>query len=159
MSIRVVTGASSFTAENVHDERAFLCLLYLSNIPASALADEVADVLNYPTFSVAAEVSNAIDVTIQLKIVKGDNISEVRVLEVWLADSVGAWETGTAPSTSVGVQTGVAMNVPTALKRLRVMTNASGVAVIRITETSTGTWYLGAKIQDLVAYSGAITFT
>ncbi len=155
---RVVTGATGFCAEDVHDERAFVCILHQSNLPASVLADDVANVLNYPALSVGLEAANAIDVTIQVKNVKGENVSEVRVLELWLSDTSSGWETATAPDTSMAVQTGVTMDVPTANKRLRVMTNANGQAVIRITETGAATWFMGVKLQDLIAYSTAITF-
>lgn len=155
---RVVTGSSTFEPENVHDERAFACILHNTYIPASALSDDLADLLNYPEFTIAAEVSNYIDVTIQVKNAKGDNVAGVRVLELWLSDTNSGWETATTPDTSVGVQTGVPMDVPTAGERLRVMTNASGVATIRITNTTAQTWYMGVKLQDIVTYSGAIAF-
>ncbi len=156
---RIVTGTTGYEPEDVHDERAFACILFGTNIPAEALADEIADLLNYVTFSVGAEAANAIDVTIQVKNAKGDNVEAVRVLELWLSDSAGGWETATTPDTSVAVQAGVAMDVPTANERLRVMTNASGVAVIRITHSAAHTWFMGAKLQDIVTYSGAIAFT
>lgn len=155
---QVVTSGGTFTPENVTSKRALLAILYGKVVAAANLADPVADAINDVGYTIAAEVANARDITIQVKDIQGNNLAEVRALEIWLADATNGWETGTAPSGGITVQTGVAMNVPTTNKRLRVMTNSSGVAVIRITESGTRTWYMACKVGAKPTYSGAIAF-
>lgn len=154
----VTTGTSSFTSENVQDRRPFGAILYLGAIPSSNLADELADLLNSVGFTVGAEASDTIDITIQAKDAQGNNLSETRMLEVWLADTSTGTLTGTAPDTSMGVQTGTAHRTLTSNKHLMVITNSSGVAVIRIVNTTTRTWYLACAIQDKIQWSGAVAF-
>jgi hypothetical protein len=94
----------------------------------------------------AAESSNNIDVTIQIRDASDyADLADEGLFEMWLADSATGWETAAAPDGGISVQTGVAADVPTASKRIRAITDATGTLVVRVTESGAGTWYLRVR--------------
>ncbi|MCG8406740.1 MAG: hypothetical protein MI923_16210 [Phycisphaerales bacterium] len=156
---KVVTDSAGFSADDVTDQRPFATLVHLAGLGLENLADEVADVINFVAFSVGAESGDDIDVTIQVKDAQGNDLSEGRILELFLADALEGWETATAPSGGIAIQTGTDFGTLTANKRIRVKADANGQAIIRITEAGAQTWYMGVILQGLIHYSSAITFT
>jgi hypothetical protein len=115
------------------------------------LSTALQDLIPYLSISAAAESSDNVDVTLQVKDANGNNLSEEHMVEFWLADTTTGWELATAPSGGISVTTGVAGDVATAGKRLRVITNTSGTAVIRGTESGTKTAYARARIAGKVS--------
>jgi copper(I)-binding protein len=117
---------------------------------AAKLATAVQDMVPYLTVSAAAESSDNVDVTLQVKDAAGNNLAEEHLIEFWLADTATGWELGTAPSGGVSVTTGVAADVATAGKRIRLVTDTNGTAVIRATEAGTKTAYARARLGSKV---------
>lgn len=110
------------------------------------------------TLTPAAESSDNIDVTIQVKNTKAAaDLEEERILEVWLADTATGWECATAPTGGISVQTGVAADVATAGKRIRVITDATGTAVIRVTESGAKSFFVRVREASKV-FTQEITF-
>ena len=123
------------------------------------LDDAIADALPKMTLAVAAEDSNNIDVTIQLKDIQDNNLAEARLIKAWLSDTATGGETATAPDTDFSVQTGTLLKEVTINKHLEVLASASGVAVLRVSDTGSPTFYLRAAIDGGKVYtSDAITF-
>jgi len=123
------------------------------------LTDGVADEILTASLSVGAEGgSDDIIVTIQIKDAQGNNLSKEVLLECWVADSATGWECSTAPDGGVSVTTGVAADVLTAGKRLRLITTAGGAGAVQLIDSGTPTYYLRVKVGDKVYTSGAITF-
>ena len=131
-------------------------------IATADLTTALANFIGYPTFSVAAESSDAISVTIQMKNAKAENLASVQALRVWLSDTSKGGETATTPSTGFTVTTGTQLKEVTASEHLMVLTNASGVAVVKADQTggATHTWYVCAAGNDGVVYaSSALAIT
>lgn len=129
-----------------------------ASVTAAKLADAVADKLASIAFAIGAEASDQIDVTVQAQDAQGNNLSTLLMLEFWLADAATGWESATAAG-SLTVQTGTAADVPTAAKRVRVLTNGSGQAVIRIAKTGAQSWYARVQCGAFVFTSGVVAFT
>jgi len=154
----VVTSGGAFTSATVTDYRPGSAIIAGQCIAAANLQDEVADMMNEVDVTVGVEASNHIDVSIQVLDAQGNDLADYRVLEVWLSDTDDGWETATAPDGGISVETGTAFDVVTAGKRIRVKTDNAGLAVVRVSETGTPTWYMGIRIQDKAFYSDEITF-
>lgn len=156
----VEAGAASFSMGDVTDSRAIIFNPAEGEIQKETLDADVQGRVPTVGFTIGAESGNARDITIQLKDVSGNNLSAVRAIEIWLADSTTGWELTTAPNGGVSIQTGTAMDVPTAGKRLRMMTDASGVAVIRITESGTKNLYVRVLLEGhAIETSTVVAFT
>lgn len=158
---QVVAGSSSFSIEDITDKRPFMNAIVDDTVEADELATALSDLLNTVSISVGSESGNNIDVSIQVKDVKtaANSVAARRVLEVWLSDTNSGGITATAPSAGASVQTGTAMDVITTDKHFRLITDATGAAVVRVSEVGAVTWYLAVRLQDRIVYSGAITFT
>lgn len=156
----VITASGAFDAEDVTDKRTPYVLMHGKVVTADNLDDGIGHLLNQATFTIADEVANARDITVTVKTLETTPgaIASRRVLEIWIADSTSGWETGTVPNGGISVEDGVEMDVLTVDKRLRLMTEADGTARVRITHTSTGTWYMRVRIGSKVFTSSAITF-
>lgn len=122
-------------------------------IPASIL-----DYVPKPSISVGAEAADNVDCTIQIKNTNDANVAALHLVTWWLADSATGGISSTTP-TDVSVTTGTAIDAVGAVKSGRVMTNASGTAVIRVNYTGANTWYLLTAVNGRVVASAALTFT
>jgi hypothetical protein len=101
--------------------------------------------------SAGGETSNYRDVTLQVVDTKGADLAEIHLVEMWLADTATGWECATAPDGGLAVQTGTAADVATAGKRIRVLTDATGTAVVRVTESTAKTFQVRARIGSKVS--------
>ena len=98
------------------------------------------------TFSVAAEAANNIDTTIQCKDEFGNNVAGVRSLDINIVGQSGG--TGFNANTyTVAATTGAVVEV-VASKVLRVLTNSTGQAVIRLTNAGAVTCYLALVLPN-----------
>jgi hypothetical protein len=114
------------------------------------LSTALQDLVPYLAVSAAAENTNNVDVTLQVKDAAGNNLAEEHLIEFWLADTATGWELGTAPDGGISVTTGVAADVATAGKRIRLITDTNGTAVVRATESGAKTAYARARIAGKV---------
>jgi hypothetical protein len=117
---------------------------------AAKLATAVQDLIPYLSVVAAAEDTDNVDITLQVKDAAGNNLAEEHLIEFWLADSATGWELGTAPDGGISVTTGVAADVATAGKRIRMITDTNGTAVVRATESGAKTAYARARIAGKV---------
>jgi len=125
------------------------------------ITGDLADLIPKVSISVAAEDSDAISVTIQALDARGNNLADEVLVRCWLSDTALAAETGTAPNTSFAPTTGTLVETVTAKKHLIVLTNSSGVAVVKVDNAggSTHSWYLNVVVANKVFSSGVITIT
>lgn len=128
-----------------------------AGVSAAKLSDAVSDGFARVALSVGAESSDQIDVSVQARDIQGNNLAAELLFECWLADAAAGWETSTAAD-ALSVVTGVAADAPASNKRLRAITNASGLAVIRVAKTGAQTWYLRVACGGFVFTSGAVAF-
>lgn len=98
----------------------------------------------------AAGSANVCLVTIQLKDYAGNALSAVRNLDVWLSDAAsGAGLTATTASGAVAAgASGADIGTYTTKKALRVQTNASGVYILSITDTSKTLFKVCAQVGN-----------
>lgn len=131
----------------------------LTNFPEGISVDGYAMPTN-ATISVGTEGTNAISVTIQLVDGNGDNLTAIAGFSWYLSgDSAGAAIVGTAPNggTAIGASGKIAEVV--AEKAGYLLTDATGKAIITITDSTTPTFYLVIILPNgKVVISSAITF-
>ena len=128
-------------------------------VDAAALASALQDAIPNVNISVGSESGDAIDVSVQFRDAANNSLAERCCFRAWLSDSQGGGETATAPDGAVTWSTGTDLDEKTAKKAWRVvMTDASGAAVLAITESGEATWYLHVVFDGKVYISGAITF-
>lgn len=128
-------------------------------VTAGKLAAAVAAAIpGTPSLTVAAQASTHRDVTIQLKDITGTALAAKAQARVWLSDTAGGAPTATAPDGGAVVQTGTQVAAITADKVLDVVSDATGVIVVRLTESGTGptTWFVNVAIGNQVASSAAV---
>ena len=114
-----------------------------------------------PDITVAAEVSDAVSVTIQMQNSVASDITGYHLLRCWLVDAAYGALTGTEPNTDVTITTGVEVQEVVSKKHFIVQTDSDGVAVIKVDNTAgtTDSWYLMVEIQGKVLASAIITIT
>ncbi len=131
----------------------------LTNFPDGISVDGYAMPTN-ATISVGTEGTNAISVTIQLVDGNGDNLTAIAGFSWYLSgDSAGAGIVGTAPNdgTAIGASGKIAELV--AEKAGYLLTDATGKAIITLTDSTTPTFYLVVILPiGKVVISSAITF-
>lgn len=112
------------------------------------------------TLTAGAEAGNVIAVTIQLKTPNAKVMSTRRKFRVWLGTSAtDPTVVATAPSGGIAATTGIVLVSPTANKILDIVTDATGKAVLNVTEVGVFTFYFWAQFSDGTAkYLGSITF-
>lgn len=94
------------------------------------------------SLTAAAGTANVSNITIQIRDQIGVLVPGVREVEFWLSDSVvGAGLTATTSSGTVVPTTGTVLTALTAKKHLLCQTDATGVLVIAITDTSKTGFY------------------
>jgi hypothetical protein len=122
-----------------------------AGVTAAKLADAVADGIGgAPTASAAAEAANAIAVTFQAKDLQANNLAERRLFRIWIGDTQWSGETAAAPDGGVAVTTGTLIQTVTAGKQLLVLSDASGVVVATLTETTAKTFWAHGEIDGRV---------
>ena len=108
--------------------------------------------------SVGAESSDTIAVTLQVQDAQGNSLSERFLLHAWLSDSQYGGECTAAPNSSTSWSTGTQLEEITTDKRWTVITDATGKAVLDISDSGTPTFYLNIEIDGRIYTSSAITF-
>jgi len=110
--------------------------------------------------TVGAEATNVIDVAVQLKDAEGKNLSEVAVLDFYLADdAAGATPSTVAPTGGVAAGAAGAIIESVADLSGKLVTDANGVVNVALTDVGTPTFYLVLVLPTGgLAISGAITF-
>ena len=103
------------------------------------------------TLTPAAGAANVTNVTIQLKDGSGIALANAAVVDVWLSDAAtGLGITGTAASGTPAPTTGTILGILTAKKAWRVVSNASGVIVLEITDTAKTGFYVAVGANNTV---------
>lgn len=82
------------------------------------------------SLQVGGEVSDNIDVTVQVNDAAGAPLAAVTLLRLWVGDADFGGECQTAPSGGISVQTGTLLTTVTANKHLLLLTGANGAAVL-----------------------------
>jgi len=103
------------------------------------------------TLTPAAGAANVTNVTIQLKDGSGTALANAAVVDVWLSDAAtGLGITGTGASGTPAPTTGTILGILTAKKAWRVVSNASGVIVLEITDTAKTGFYVAVGANNTV---------
>ena len=112
------------------------------------------------SFTVGAEVANAIAVTVQLSDRKNGGDMSERINVAWYLSADANGDTiAAAPSSGIAIGTDGLLIEWTANVAGMVTSEADGDIDVVLTEASTGTWYLVLVMPDGKLYvSGAITF-
>jgi len=119
-----------------------------------ALQDAIPDV----TIAVGTGAANAIAVTVQVRDAADNNRAGLFLLRCWLSDTAGGGETTTSPSGGTAVTTGTLVTAHTADRHLVAVTDATGLAVLTLTEAGARTWFVNAEFDGVVYSSVAVTF-
>ncbi|PIV87188.1 hypothetical protein COW49_01005 [Candidatus Kaiserbacteria bacterium CG17_big_fil_post_rev_8_21_14_2_50_51_7] len=135
-------------------------------VQLGTIIDLLADQLGYPSISIETEGTNTIDVTIQMKDAKADNLAGVFRMDFTVSDAAAGAPTTDPPSGGVTATTGILFGFASGVSYLEVtpdtvgwiQTDSTGKAVIRFTETGTDTFYLNLVKGNKTYSSGAITF-
>jgi hypothetical protein len=100
------------------------------------------------TISNTAGSANVSSVTFQFKDGDGNNLTAPTVVDLWLSDaSTGLGLTATTASGGVVAgASGVVIGILTAAKAFRAVTDATGKAILTITDTSKTTFYPVASV-------------
>lgn len=113
-----------------------------------------------PIISIGAESSHTRVIIFNIEDLSGAaNFGRMCLIEAWLSDTVGGWETSTTP-TNFSVASGTAADTPTANKRIRYLTSSiSAVSAVQITApTGSFSWYLNFSVGGVVYTTSQITF-
>lgn len=131
-------------------------------LPAKSAAARAFNHFNIASFTIAAEDSNAITVTCQLKDAKGRNLTRHAMCRVYLADEAdGGSLHGTAPTSTVTFTLSSEILATLVTDKVwDVLTSEEGVFTITIPQTAAPvTYYLVVVMPDgSLAVSNAITF-
>lgn len=127
-------------------------------VTAAKLAAAVqAKVPGTNTLTAAAQAATHRDVTIQLKDIAGANVAAKTVARVWLSDAAAGAPTASAPDVGFTVQTGVLLAAITANKVLDVISDATGVIVVRIDHAGADTtWFVNVAVGAALASSAGV---
>lgn len=109
------------------------------------------------TITAAAESSNHIDVTVQLKDIAATNLAAVTPVTVWISDTALAAPTGTAPDGGTTFTAGVLLKADTAAVLLRGVTTTGGLVTARVVESTAKSFFVNALAGDITS-SLQITF-
>lgn len=115
------------------------------------------DALGYFDISVAAQSGDNIDVTIQAKDIKDNNLAQRMSFLADLSAAAYGEEAATAPDGGWAATTGVMVTEHTPSVHGRFRTDASGTCVIRITHSGAATWHLQIESSG-PTYSAEVTF-
>jgi len=115
------------------------------------------DLGSAPGVTAAAEAANARTVTIQLKEYAANLTSEARLIRVWIGDASLGAECAAAPDGGVTFGVGTVIQTITAGKHWIVMSNASGVIQLTLTESTAKAFYVMAAMDSRVT-AAAVAF-
>jgi hypothetical protein len=128
------------------------------------LEDDVAEaqplVAGTPGISVAAQSGTHRDATVQLKDATGTALAAKAVARIWISDAAAGALTASAPAGGVSFTTGTGLSL-TANKMYDVVSDATGVIVVRLTDATSPvntTWYVNVAI-GLCVVSAAVNIT
>lgn len=118
---------------------------------------------NMVTFTIAAKATNTIKVTLQLKDARGQVLSRIAHLRMWLSDNAdGSTLTATATTSALAVAAkGLLLFVDVTGKMASFVTDATGALDINLIQTdTTKSYYLCVQMPDgSVSISPVIAFT
>ena len=154
----IETSDGSYDDDDIVDYRQGNLWSIAGPVEADALSDAVADMIAKVSVSVGAESSDTIAVTLQVQDAQGNSLSERFLLHAWLSDSQYGGECTAAPNSSTSWSTGTQLEEITTDKRWTVITDATGKAVLDISDSGTPTFYLNIEIDGRIYTSSAITF-
>jgi len=168
-----VTACQVFVADGAGSIQPTLATLNALGIPvvtmtldgvvtSTDLNAALSNLIPKAAFTVGAEASDAISVTIQIQNTQSTAITQYFAFRAWLSDTAYAGETATTPATGFTVTTGTQLQIITASEHLYVETDTDGVAVLKVDHAGGGsshTWYLNVVVGNRVYVSGAITIT
>jgi hypothetical protein len=129
-----------------------------STVSAAKLSAALQDLVPHCSIQVGQEVSDHIDVTVQLEDAAGNNLAHQSVLRLWLGDTTKGGECSSAPSGGMAVQTGTLLSTVTAAKHVLVISDGNGTVVLRVTDSGTPTYHLMVEFDGKIYASSAITF-
>lgn len=128
------------------------------NIVDALVGNKLAGLLFDVAFSVGAEAGNAIRTTVTLKYASGKPLANKHAVQLWLSDTVAGAVSGVAPSGAVAIGTaGVIIASHTAKTHLEVVSDATGVFDLDVTEAGAKSYYINVAIGGQV-FSQIITF-
>lgn len=130
-------------------------------LPAKQAAAKAYCAFNLASFTVGTEAADTINVAVVLKDARGQAVSGVKHVRVYLADlATGVDITATAPTSTLAIGTnGKIQAVEVTDKVLSILTNASGQFDLNVIQTAALTYYMILEMPDGSIYaSGAITF-
>ncbi|MCG8406755.1 MAG: hypothetical protein MI923_16285 [Phycisphaerales bacterium] len=127
-------------------------------VPVIRLGGDVSPQPANLSIAVAAEVGDNVDVTFQVQDAAGNSLGGVHSFEVIAAETAGGGVAAAAPDGGISAQTGATAAIITNL-HLWVTTDANGTAILRVTQSGAGTFYLRALIGNKMYTSGVLTFT
>lgn len=111
-----------------------------------------------PTLTVGGEDTHHIDVTIQLKDSNSANLAAKALVDVWVSDTAGAAPSAVAPSSTTTFSTGTVLKITTADVLFKVVSDATGVIVVRVTEATAKNFYVNVAGGTMVASSAVLGF-
>lgn len=110
------------------------------------------------SMTVDAEDADERTVTLQLQDAEGNALAVQRSLWLWLSDTEAAAVTADAPDGAVTATTGTILQSHTAKVSMDVLTDASGVFVLSITESAGDSWWVNVRNPDGSISSLEVTF-
>jgi hypothetical protein len=119
--------------------------------PARQSATRAFNAFNLVAFTIGVKAANIINVAVQLKDARGNNVSGVCAVKAYLSDSAdGHTITATVPTSNLAVHTnGVIVGSLTTNKVVELITDASGRFDLDITQTASPvTYYLVVVLPD-----------
>src|SRR5438105_521520 len=106
--------------------------------PAKQSAAKAYNAFNLASFTIGAKASNTINVAVQLKGARGENVGQICLPDAYLSDNAdGSTLTATVPTSTLAVGTnGVIIGVGSTNKAVRLLTNSSGQFDLNIIQTA-----------------------
>lgn len=111
------------------------------------------------TLTPGDEASSAITVAVQVLDGLGESLSGATDIEWWLSDTAAAAPTSTAPTSATVVSTGVVLKEYTDKVYGKVLSDNTGAAAIKVTQSAAVDYYFNAIIDgnivsQLIEFSG-----
>lgn len=111
-----------------------------------------------PTIALGAEAAHHIDATIQLKDIAGVNLAAKAKATVWISATAGGVPAAAPPSSPTTFSTGTVLKIVTADVLFEIVSDATGVIVVRVTEATLKNFYVNVAIGDQIFSSAALAF-
>lgn len=112
------------------------------------------------SFTIGAEAADTINVAVQLKDARGNNVAQVVNCKAYLATAATGIGLGTATTSAIAIGTnGTLLDITKTGQVFSVVTDASGRFDVNLIQTATPTVYLVVIMPDgSISVSSAITF-